>query len=49
MNDVKRKYMAPETSLEKLKAQLLLTQDTRLKRLIEICIKRIEDNKKGLR
>ena len=49
MKDVTTKFMAPESSLEKLRAQLLMTQDTRLKRLIEICIKRIEENKKRYR
>lgn len=43
------KFMAPESSLEKLRAQLLMTQDTRLKKLIQICISRIEDSKKKRR
>lgn len=46
MREVSVKKMTPEHSLEKLRAQLLVTQDTRLKKLIEICIKRIEDSKK---
>lgn len=46
MQTQQKSKCSPEESLEKLRSQLLLTQDTRLKKLIQACIKRIELGKK---